>query len=133
MDFHKRIQAVTTFKKLEEAEALSIANKRVSNILAKYTDKIELQTINSAYFEHPAELELAQQLDTKSQEVTRLYQTREYDKVLLQLAELRQPVDHFFDQVMVMAEDKAKRENRLLLLGKLRALFLQVADIALLT
>lgn len=131
-DVHNRIQAVSAFKKLSEAEALSVANKRVSNILTKYIATIDAQTINPEFFENSAEQELARQLEIKSQEVARLYQSGKYEKVLLELAELRKPVDDFFDQVMVMTEDKSRRENRLLLLSKLRALFLQVADIALL-
>lgn len=132
LDMHARIKAVQVFKKLNEAEALSAANKRVSNIIAKYTQDIAAKKIDPAFFENAAEKELAQQLEAKSQAVARLYQLGKYDEVLLQLAELRKPIDDFFDHVMVMTEDKAKRENRLLLLSKLRALFLQVADIALL-
>ena len=55
---------------------------------------------------------------------------REYAGVLAALAELREPVDHFFDDVMVMADDKATRNNRLSLLSELRELFLDVADIS---
>ncbi|HLB42911.1 MAG TPA: glycine--tRNA ligase subunit beta [Gammaproteobacteria bacterium] len=131
-DAHRRIQAVQAFKKLNEAEALSIANKRVSNILSKYTEMIEAKEINPAVFEDPAEHELAKQLDLKGKAVVELCQSAKYNEVLLQLADLRQAVDDFFDTVMVMTEDKQKRENRILLLSKLRALFLQVADIALL-
>lgn len=132
LDSHERIKAVQTFKKLNEAQALSIANKRVSNILAKYEEKITAQAIAPDYFENAAEEILAQQLEAKSSVVAKLSKSGQYDQVLLQLAELRQPVDDFFDQVMVMTDDKARRENRILLLSKLRALFLQVADIALL-
>lgn len=132
LDIHKRIHAVQAFKKLAASEALSIANKRVSNILAKYVDKIDAKTINPDIFETAVEQELAHQLELKSKMATQLSGRGNYDEVLLQLAELRQPVDDFFDQVMVMTEDKSKRENRILLLRQLRALFLQVADIALL-
>ncbi len=132
LDVHKRIQAVQAFKKLSAAETLSIANKRVSNILSKYAEKIDAKTINPALFENDAERVLAERLEKESQTVTRFYQAGNYEKALLQLAELRQPIDDFFDHVMVMTEDKSLRENRLLLLGKLRTLFSQVADIALL-
>jgi glycyl-tRNA synthetase beta chain len=132
VNIHARIKAVQTFKKLAEAEALSIANKRVSNILAKYADAIEAKKINSTLFENAAEQELARQLEVKNKLVSQLSESGKYDEVLLQLADLRKPVDDFFDQVMVMAEDKPRRENRILLLSQLRALFLQVADIALL-
>jgi glycyl-tRNA synthetase beta chain len=57
---------------------------------------------------------------------------QQYEKVLLRLAELRKPIDDFFDHVMVMTEDKSRRENRILLLQQLRKLFTKVADIALL-
>jgi glycyl-tRNA synthetase beta chain len=132
VDVHERIKAVQAFKKLPEAETLSIANKRVSNILAKYEAVIDAKAIAPAYFENSAEQELARQLEAKSDVVAKLSGLGKYDEVLLQLAELRKPVDDFFDQVMVMTEDKPRRENRILLLSKLRALFLQVADIALL-
>lgn len=132
LDFDARVRAVQAFKLLGEAEALSVANKRVSNILAKFSEALEANQISPAHFENAAEEKLAAQLELKSQVVASLYQARKYNEVLLQLAELRQPVDDFFEHVMVMAEDKAKRENRILLLGKLRSLFLHVADIALL-
>lgn len=132
LDIHERIKAVQAFKKLTEAEALSIANKRVNNILTKYAEKISASDVNPAYFENPVEKALADQLSAKSDAIERLYAKGNYSAVLLQLAELRQPVDDFFDKVMVMAEDKHQRENRLLMLQHLRRLFLQVADIALL-
>lgn len=132
LDASERIKAVQAFKKLTEAETLSIANKRVSNILTKYVDKIDAKTIDPQFFESDVEKVLANQLESKSKAVAQLYQSGKYDEVLLQLADLRKPIDDFFDQVMVMTDDKPKRENRILLLGKLRALFLQVADIALL-
>jgi glycyl-tRNA synthetase beta chain len=61
-----------------------------------------------------------------------LSKAAKYEELLSQLAHLREPVDNFFDHVLVMTEDKARRENRLLMLIKLRQLFLHVADIALL-
>lgn len=132
LDVSARIKAVQTFKALSAAETLSAANKRVSNILTKYAEQIEADAINPAYFENPAEQELAKQLDMKDSIVSQLTKSHQYSEVLLQLAELKQPVDNFFDHVMVMTENKAQRENRILLLKRLRALFLQVADVALL-
>ena len=132
LDVHQRVKAVQAFKNLSEAETLSVANKRVSNILSKYVDVLDAKKIDPEYFENAAETELARQLEVKSQLVKDLYQSGKYDQVLLQLAELRQPIDDFFDTAMVMTDDKQRRENRILLLSKLRALFLQVADIALL-
>lgn len=132
LDFHKRIHAVQAFKKLQEAEALSAANKRVSNILAKYQEAMQADAINPAHFEDQVEAELSRQLELKQGEVERLCQTGQYNDVLLQLASLRQPIDNFFDKVMVMDEKRERRENRILLLKQLRQMFLRVADIALL-
>lgn len=132
LDMYKRVLAVQRFKKMQAAETLSIANKRVSNILAQYTDAITAKKINPTFFEEIAEMELAKQLELKSKSVSKLYQSGKYEEILMELTELREPIDIFFDKVMVMTDDKNRRENRLLLLSQLRALFLQVADIALL-
>jgi glycyl-tRNA synthetase beta chain len=131
-DFHCRIQAVQIFKKMPEAEALSVANKRVSNILAKYDSEISAHEIDAKLFEHDAERVLAEKLQEQQNAVISLSQSAKYQEGLAQLATLRKPVDDFFDHVMVMVDDKPRRENRLLLLKKLRELFLQVADVALL-
>ncbi len=131
LDLHQRIHAVMSFKQLAEAEALSIANKRVSNILEK-SNHIEATAIDATYFEHEAEKILAAKIDSKSQQLRALCDAGQYTEGLIALADLRQPVDDFFDHVMVMTDDKLRRENRLLLLKQLRALFLRVADIALL-
>ncbi len=131
-DIDSRIKAVNKFKELPQAEALSIANKRVSNILSKYEKPIELKSVDSNLFEHESERVLANELSKQADAIAALAQKSEYEKILTHLAELRDPVDQFFDHVLVMAEDQKLRENRLLLLKKLRELFLQVADIALL-
>jgi glycyl-tRNA synthetase beta chain len=131
-DFHRRVLAVQHFKELPDAQSLSVANKRVSNILAKYDNSIDATLVDAGLFELPAERALAAQLDFLTTNLQPLFQEAQYVDVLSRLADLRQPVDEFFDKVMVMAEDRALRENRLLLLSKLRALFLQVADVALL-
>ena len=131
-DISKRINAVQAFKGLPEAESLSIANKRVSNILEQYADRLLLQTIADNLFEFEEEKKLAQAIAAKETYTRDLYRKRHYAEILTALAELRQPIDDFFDHVMVMTDDKARRENRLLMLNKLRTLFLQVADIALL-
>ncbi len=131
-DFHQRIQAVQAFKQFPEASALSIANKRVSNILDKYSEKITAKDLNHNLFEEEVERELAEKAEEKYVKIKQLLILQHYTEMLAELATLREPLDRFFDKVMVMTEDKAKRENRLLLLKKLRELFLQVADIALL-
>lgn len=131
-DMHCRIQAVQVFKNMAGAESLSVANKRVSNILAKYDSEIVLREIDEKLFEEDVERVLATQLKEQQQTVQTLSETAQYQAVLTQLANLREPVDAFFDKVLVMTEDKDRRENRLLMLKKLRELFLHVADIALL-
>jgi glycyl-tRNA synthetase beta chain len=131
-DFHRRVLAVKHFKELPNAESLCVANKRVSNILAKYDADFAAKEVDIGLFELPAERALAAQLDAINKSIGPLFQSGRYGDVLAQLADLRQPVDEFFDKVMVMAEDRALRENRLLLLTNLRAMFLQVADVALL-
>lgn len=131
-DIDRRIQAVQNFKLLPEAESLSIANKRVSNILAKSNSEIGVKSIDEKLFEHDAERALVLALSEKSLVVISFSEKGKYTEVLSELAGLRQPVDNFFEHVMVMAEDKPRRENRLLMLKQLRELFLNVADIALL-
>ncbi len=131
-DLHCRIQAVQTFKALPEAEALSVANKRVSHILNKYVETITAKSIDAALFEHDAEYMLANKLKELRDKTLLLSKSENYTGILTQLATLREPVDTFFDKVMVMVDDKKCRENRLLLLKNLRELFLYVADVALL-
>jgi glycyl-tRNA synthetase beta chain len=131
-DFHRRINAVQQFKQLPDAESLSVANKRVSNILAKYDSQIDAKEVNAHLFEMDAERELAKHLDKLNLTIAPLYKDARYIDVLSTLADLRQPVDEFFEKVMVMVDDKGLRENRLLLLTRLRGMFLQVADVALL-
>jgi glycyl-tRNA synthetase beta chain len=131
LDFDRRIDAVNHFRNLPEAAALASANKRVSNILAKQGGDISTDT-DSALLHEQAERELCEQLDAIEREITPLFERGEYRSALERLAQLRQSVDNFFDQVMVMADDEALKLNRLALLARLRRLFLGVADISLL-
>ncbi len=131
-DMHLRIQAVQHFKKLPEAKSLSVANKRVSNILTKSDNMISAKKIDEKLFENDAERALVAKLAEKRHAVISYSERGNYTESLTQLASLREPVDNFFDQVMVMSDDKMLRENRLLMLKELRELFLHVADIALL-
>jgi len=131
LDFDRRINAVNHFHNLPEAAALAAANKRVSNILAKQGGDISTDT-NPDLLQEQAERDLATQLDLIEHEITPLFEQGQYQDALERLAHLRGPVDNFFDQVMVMAEDEAVKLNRLALLARLRRLFLGVADISLL-
>ena len=110
--------------------ALAAANKRVANILAKQLGDTIPDTVQSTLLQEPAEQALASAIESLSQEVEPLVQQRDYSGILRKLAQLREPVDGFFDQVMVMADDQAIRDNRLALLFSLRQLFINVADIS---
>ena len=129
-DFDARVRAVSHFRTLDSAEALTAANKRVANILAKVEG--DIGTIDVALCVEPAEQVLAQSVLSLAKEVQPLIAQGEYTAVLDKLANLRTPVDNFFDNVMVNAEDPALRQNRLAILNTLQGLFLQVADISLL-
>lgn len=130
-DFDARVKAVSEFRKLEASSALAAANKRVGNILAKFDGDIPAQ-VNTALLQDTAEQALATQLSELSERLTPLFANADYNSTLSELATLRESVDNFFDQVMVMADDQALRLNRLSLLNQLRNLFLQIADISLL-
>ncbi|MBS4992191.1 MAG: glycine--tRNA ligase subunit beta [Haemophilus parainfluenzae] len=129
-DFDARVRAVSHFRTLDSAEALAAANKRVSNILAKADATIG--EINLTACVEPAEKALAEAVLALRTEVQPLIAKGDYTAVLDKLANLRAPVDSFFDNVMVNAEDPALRQNRLAILNTLQGLFLQVADISLL-
>ena len=129
-DFDARVRAVSHFRTLDSAEALAAANKRVSNILAKAD--IEIGAIDLTACVEPAEKALAEAVIALEKEVQPLIAQGDYTAVLDKLASLRQPVDSFFDNVMVNAEDQKLRQNRLAILNTLQNLFLQVADISLL-
>lgn len=132
LDIHLRVQAVNAFNQLPEAQALAAANKRVSNILTKLDTAFNNTAIDNTLLNDPAEQVLAKTLVELSNQVRPLLKTRDYTDALKKLASLREPVDRFFDDVMVMVDDVAVRNNRLVLLQQLRELFLEVADISLL-
>lgn len=130
-DFDQRVKAVSHFRALEEAEALAAANKRVGNILAKYDGELG-EEIDLALLQEDAEKALAEAVEIMAEALEPAFATGNYQEALSKLAGLRSPVDAFFDNVMVMADDEALKKNRLTLLNKLRNLFLQIADISLL-
>lgn len=129
LDINQRVLAVNEFSKLPQAQALAAANKRVSNILAKQNAVVSTD-VNAALLQEDAEKNLAQAVSAKAAVVAPLFAAREYTKALAALADLQQPVDAFFDSVMVMSDDPALQQNRLALLQQLRGLFLEVADIS---
>jgi len=132
LDFDRRVKAVEAFRQLPEAEALAAANKRVSNILTKQGGEDIGDSINQDLLQDPAEKALAEQIHKQAEAVLPLFEKGDYAAALSSLASLRAPVDSFFNEVMVMAEDDATRNNRLAMLNQLRNLFLRVADISVL-
>ncbi|AMK28651.1 glycine--tRNA ligase subunit beta [Pseudomonas mosselii] len=131
LDFDQRVQAVQAFRKLPEAEALAAANKRVSNLLGKAEGAIADQ-VEPKYFDNANEFSLYSAIQQADQAVQPMAAARQYSEALARLAALRDPVDAFFEAVMVNAEDAKVRANRYALLSRLRGLFLGVADISLL-
>ena len=130
LDIQRRVHAVDAFTRLPEAAALAAANKRVSNILGKLEADHQFGDVSANLLEEQQEKALAEQLATLAGVCSDHLARDEYTQALACLAGLREPVDSFFDGVMVNAEDTALRQNRLNLLKALRDLFLQVADIS---
>lgn len=131
LDFDRRVKAVNHFRSLTEANALAAANKRVSNILSKQ-GVTGTTDVDPALLSEEAEKSLAAAIDTQKAALAPLFAEGKYQEALESLAGLRAPVDAFFEDVMVMADDEAIKNNRLALLSQLRALFLGVADISIL-
>lgn len=131
LDFDQRVKAVSHFRGLDEAEALAAANKRVGNILAKFDGELSAD-IDLTLLQEDAEKALAEEVEVMTEALEPAFATGDYQQALSKLAALREPVDAFFDNVMVMSDDEALKRNRLTLLNNLRNLFLQIADISLL-
>jgi glycyl-tRNA synthetase beta chain len=125
-DCDLRIRAVQEFQHHEAAQALAAANKRITNILRKQPQAD--RTVDPKLLQEGAEKQLFEQLQTLKQGVTAQFSQGNYLQGLEQLAELRPAVDLFFDQVMVMVDDVALRDNRLALLDQLLQSFRLVAD-----
>ncbi|WP_275556082.1 glycine--tRNA ligase subunit beta [Mixta sp. Marseille-Q2659] len=130
-DFDARMKAVSHFRTLDEAAALAAANKRVSNILAKATEPLN-DRVQASLLKENEEIKLATFVTALESKLQPWFAEGRYQDALIELAQLREAVDNFFDKVMVNAEDREVRIIRLTLLAKLRELFLQVADISLL-
>ena len=128
-DIPKRLAAVRAFSALPEAAALAAANKRVGNILKKVENAVEA-TVDNALLKEAAEVALHDALVDVVPQADAAFDTGDYAESLQALAALRAPVDSFFDDVMVNAEDPALRANRLGLLAKLHAAMNKVADIS---
>lgn len=130
-DFNARMKAVSHFRSLEDAASLAAANKRVSNILAKSSEPLN-ESVQASLLKENEEIQLATYVSALSSKLQPYFAEGRYQDALIELAQLRTAVDNFFEKVMVNADDRDVRINRLTLLAKLRELFLQVADISLL-
>ena len=130
LDFAERISAVQHFRNLPESESLAAANKRIRNILKK--SSCGNKPANTALFRETAEQSLFQKVIEAEEKVSPLLAARDYTAALSALASLKPVVDQFFDEVMVMDEDEAIRDNRIALLTKVDDLFTAVADISVL-
>lgn len=132
-DLDKRIHALANFVKMSEAAVLSAACKRVNNLLQQADDsEIKMIAIDESLLEEGAEKALFAHLKAVEEWVKPLYSSEDYGKILTQLASLREPVDAFFEQVMVMVDNQTVKRNRLNLLTRLQKLLQGVADISLL-
>jgi len=129
MDFDKRIKAVTVFRELAEAESLAAANKRVGNILKKSTSGNSV-SVDESLLSEDAEKKLYETLNILSQTVEPMFDSGDYETALSKLSSLRDPIDAFFDSVMVMADDEAIKNNRIALLSTMNQLFLRAADLS---
>lgn len=133
-DLDQRLQALQSFKNLPEALSLSTACKRVNNLLshANLASPESSLEVQEAWIEEGAEKALYQAVSQITQSVEPLYAQADYASVLKKLASLKEPVDVFFDKVMVMVEEESIKKNRLALLRRLQKLLQGVADISLL-
>jgi glycyl-tRNA synthetase beta chain len=125
----RRLAAVQAFANLPEAPALAAANKRVSNILKKVEGVVTAE-VNASLLQEPAEKALHQALANTKPKADQLFETGDYAASLQALAALKAPVDTFFEDVMVNAEDPALKANRLGLLATLHQAMNRVADLS---
>ena len=128
-DVAKRLEAVRAFAALPEAESLAAANKRVGNILKKVEGTVDAK-VNPALLQESAEKALNNALTQVAPQADAAFAQGDYTASLKALAALKAPVDAFFDDVMVNAEDPALRANRLGLLATLHQAMNRVADLS---
>jgi glycyl-tRNA synthetase beta chain len=128
-DIDARVRAVHAFRGLPESASLAAANKRIRNILRRSTDRLPTN-VSLSVLREPTERHLAQRVQSLEEQVAPLLSAKKYAETLGALTSLKEPVDAFFDDVMVMVDDAELRRNRLALLRSVECLFLQVADLS---
>jgi glycyl-tRNA synthetase beta chain len=129
LDFVRRLDALRGFQDTPAAATLAAADKRARNILRQSGGQAA-SSVQASLFEVPSEHALLAELDRAESLVAPLRERADYGAMLQSLAALKEPVDAFFDGVMVMAENPAVRGNRLALLARLDALCREVADLS---
>ncbi len=129
LDFDRRARAVSRFRELPQAASLAAANKRIHNILKKAGGRPAPEP-DPALLMDPAEKALASELQAVRRRVEPMLDAGGYSEALSQLADLREAVDRFFDEVLVMSDDERLRANRLALLNGVSQLFMRTADIS---
>jgi len=131
-DFDQRVRAVNAFRQLAGAESLAAANKRAANILRQAIEGgvTIAAVVDSSLLQEAAEQALAERIASVSAAVKPALEKLDYTSALQEMAALRETVDAFFDEVMVMVEDEQIKLNRLALLNRLHQLFMQVADVS---
>jgi len=128
-DFMRRLEAVRTFRQSPAAASLAAANKRIRNILRKLETPLQA-TVEPSILREAVEISLLQAVEAARAETRPLLAVGDYPAVLLRLSTRKEPIDSFFDQVMVICEDAHLRQNRLALLSSIERLFLDIADIS---
>jgi glycyl-tRNA synthetase beta chain len=130
LDVQGRIDAFEKARESKTSRSIVIAFKRAMNILKGSPPKGE---INPSLFAEPAEKNLYQSFLKAKERIGLHLNKRDYHSVLLEMTQMKKPIDDFFDGVMVMVEDEPIRNNRLALLDEIGKLFLRIADFSKLT
>ena len=129
LDFDSRIKSIAEFEKSDAAESLSAANKRINNILKKSGESPSI-AINTELFEHQAEHELYESFFSLEKDLQTHEKTKSYNATLTLLSNLKEPIDKYFDTVMVMVDNPKIKANRLALLSSIIKEFGKIADIS---
>ncbi len=127
----RQLEAVRAFQGLPEAESLAAANKRVANVLKQAESKGEsFVNADLGDLREPAEQALHEAIRSTSEKAGVMFERGDYTGYLKTFSVLKEPIDAFFDSVMVMTEDHKLRRARLALLRDLREAMNRVADIS---
>lgn len=129
LDFDHRVKAIAVFRQSDAAESLAAANKRIRNLLKK-TRVAEGQRVDASLLAEPAEKDLAQSVAETAAAIQPLYDSGDYGQAMQATARLKEPVDAFFDGVMVMVDDANVRDNRLALLQQVSDLCSGTAELS---